>query len=58
MVISSEFKELYEGMTLYNVNNRYSLRKVKESAWYNGPVYTESQMAKIMDNVFKTFSSA
>jgi len=45
---SEDFKELFEGMCQYDSSKRFTLEQVKESRWFNGPVYTNQEIEKIM----------
>mmetsp|Transcript_15543 Transcript_15543/g.13280 ORF Transcript_15543/g.13280 Transcript_15543/m.13280 type:complete len:288 (-) Transcript_15543:319-1182(-) len=45
---SSSFKELFAGMTKANARKRFNLEKVKESIWYNGPVYSDEELTSLM----------
>lgn len=44
--VSSEFRELFLGMTSKNANKRLNLEQVKESNWYRGPVYSLEEVKK------------
>ena len=41
-----EFKELFFGMVKYEPEERLTLDQVKRSAWFQGPVYSEKELAK------------
>jgi Protein kinase domain. len=44
-LLSEEFKELFWSMTRGNPKERASLEEIKESSWYNGPVYGAEELA-------------
>jgi len=45
---SAEFRDLFIQMTHFNPHKRISIADVKESTWYNGPIYTKKQVAEYM----------
>mmetsp|Transcript_35143 Transcript_35143/g.31637 ORF Transcript_35143/g.31637 Transcript_35143/m.31637 type:complete len:195 (-) Transcript_35143:287-871(-) len=49
----SEFRKLFEIMFTRDEANRATIRDIKESAWYNGPIYTAEEYKKKMAQVFK-----
>jgi len=49
----SSFKELFNGMTKLNPEERMTIKEVKASKWYNGPIYTPSELQKKMKKILK-----
>jgi len=45
---SEDFKELFNGMTHAQPEERWDLAKIKGSDWYQGLAYTESEVTEIM----------
>lgn len=43
-----EFKDLFNDMVKYNPEDRMSLNQIKQSKWYNGPIYTPTELQKKM----------
>ena len=41
---SQDFKDLFNAMIALNPEDRATLSQVKQSAWYNGPVYTSEEL--------------
>jgi serine/threonine protein kinase len=46
-VVSSEFQELFLGMTNKNANKRITIKQIKESNWFRGPVYSLDEIKNI-----------
>jgi len=44
-----DFKSLINGMLRLNPKERLSITKIKESNWYNGPVYTKQELKSVME---------
>ena len=49
---SEEFQSLFDIMTKANPEERATLTQVKESAWFNGPVYTDEELERLMTQIF------
>ena len=49
----SDFKELFNGMTKINPKERFTISDVKNSNWYNGPVYTIEELNRLMKPVLR-----
>lgn len=47
-----DFKELYNAMSKVNPKERLSIDEIKQSRWYNGPVYAPEELAMLMDEVY------
>lgn len=39
-----DFKELFEGMVKSKPSERFSISKIKESSWFNGPIYNDEEL--------------
>lgn len=50
---SREFKELFNGMVRANPRERLTLRQIKQSRWYNGPVYNSGELKYKMQEILK-----
>jgi len=48
MEYGQEFKELFNKMTYENPEQRWNLREVKKSAFFNGEIYTNEELTTIM----------
>jgi len=48
-----DFKELFNGTTKYNPEDRMSIKQIKQSKWYNGPVYTPFEFERKMKQILK-----
>jgi serine/threonine protein kinase len=48
-----EFKQLFNGLTRPDPEDRISLEKVKENEWYRGPVYGEEEIKEKIDQILK-----
>jgi len=46
-----DFKELFNGMVKCNPDERLTLEDIKKSRWYNGPVYSPSELQRKMKKV-------
>jgi Serine/threonine protein kinase len=46
--VSEEFKELFLGMLKADPAERWKIPDIKNSRWYQGPVYSKEELAKIM----------
>jgi len=44
----NDFKELFESLVEVDVSKRATIADIKSSKWYNGPVYSNSELAYIM----------
>lgn len=44
-----DFRELFNGMTNFNPDLRLTISQIKESKWYNKPVYTQEELMGIME---------
>lgn len=44
----NDFRELFEAMTKASYTERAGLDFIKKSAWFNGPTYSNNDLAKIM----------
>jgi len=47
------FRELFNAMVKYNPDERITIKEIKQSRWYNGPVYTPVEMQKKMKKLLK-----
>jgi len=45
----SSFRELFLGMTQIDPKKRYTIQDIKKSEWYNGTVYTSSELKELME---------
>mmetsp|Transcript_40418 Transcript_40418/g.35876 ORF Transcript_40418/g.35876 Transcript_40418/m.35876 type:complete len:331 (+) Transcript_40418:50-1042(+) len=43
-----EFRELFEGMTSWDAEERWSLKKIRESEWLDGDVYSQDELEELM----------
>lgn len=50
---SKEFKRLFFAMTKDNPKERISIEEIKESKWYNGPIYDKSELDRVMKRLLK-----
>jgi len=48
-----DFKELFNGMVRENPEERLTLKEIKQSKWYNGPIYTPTELHKKMKSILK-----
>lgn len=48
-----EFKELFNAMVKREPNERLKIKEIKESSWYNGPVYTPVEFEGKMKEILK-----
>jgi len=48
-----DFKELFNGMVKCNPEDRLTIKEIKQSKWYNGPVYTPVELQKKMKQILK-----
>jgi len=48
-----DFKELFNNMIKFNPQDRWTLRDIKKSRWYNGPIYTPAELQKKMKKLLK-----
>jgi len=44
----SEFQQLFSGMTKINPKERFTISQIKNSNWYNGPVYNTEELHRLM----------
>jgi serine/threonine protein kinase len=49
---SEEFKSLFNQMMVLTPQDRLSIEEIKQSKWYNGPVYDENSLIKAMEEQF------
>jgi len=49
--VTSSFKRLFRSMTMAKPSERATIREIKYSAWYNGPVYSKFELYNIMSQV-------
>jgi serine/threonine protein kinase len=54
---SVEFKELFENMVQRFPEDRWSIKKIKESSWFNGEVWTKEDMKEIMAKKYEESKS-
>jgi len=47
------FRELFNAMVKFNPEERLTLKEIKQSKWYNGPVYTPVELQKKMKKLLK-----
>jgi len=52
MKASDDFKTLFEGMTHPVAQFRWSLKQVKASKWYNGPIYNDDVLRSGLSEIF------
>jgi serine/threonine protein kinase len=50
---NDDFKELFNNMVAQNPQERMTIAQVRESKWYNGPVYTPEELKKKMKKLLK-----
>ena len=48
-----EFRKLFNACVSVNPNERPSLSDIKKSKWYNGPVYSQQEVTKLMEKNLK-----
>ena len=48
---SEEFKELVNGMMRFNPEERLSIPQIKKSEWYNGEIYTNEELKKVVQRL-------
>ena len=41
---SRDFRNLFNGMTMFDPEERMTIQQIKESRWYNGPIYTQEEL--------------
>lgn len=49
---SKDFQDLFISMTKVNPHERASIKEIKKSKWYNGPVYNSEELKKRIDEIF------
>jgi len=49
--LEEEFKELFISMIKLDIVDRATIEDVKKSKWYNGPIYTQTEVQTIMTNL-------
>jgi serine/threonine protein kinase len=49
---SQDFKELFNAMIALNPEERATIQQIKQSAWYNGPVYTSEELRNKVSKFF------
>ncbi|RYZ77970.1 MAG: hypothetical protein EOP04_30575, partial [Proteobacteria bacterium] len=47
-----DFKALFNSMTRFHPSERISLEEIKKSNWYNGPVFTDQELAFVMNQLY------
>jgi len=47
-----DFKALFNSMTRFHPSERISLEQIKKSNWYNGPVFTNQELAFVMNQLY------
>jgi serine/threonine protein kinase len=52
---SREFKDLFEGMTR-NAENRWGLEEIEACEWFNGEIYSKSELREEMSEIFRTYN--
>mmetsp|Transcript_30872 Transcript_30872/g.28060 ORF Transcript_30872/g.28060 Transcript_30872/m.28060 type:complete len:312 (-) Transcript_30872:45-980(-) len=55
-VFSQEFKDLFQGMTEQDPEERLTIEEVKNSDWYQGPVYNKFELSELVSRAFKETS--
>ena len=48
------FRELFNGMVKANPSQRLTIKQIKKSKWYNGPVYSNSKLQKMMSEILNS----
>jgi len=48
------FRELFNHMVKFNPKDRLTLRQIKRSKWYNGPIYTPCELQARMKQLFSS----
>jgi len=48
-----DFKELFNAMIQFNPEDRISIKQIKQTKWYNGPVYTSFEFERKMKQMIK-----
>lgn len=43
-----DFKKLFNSMISFKASKRSSIKEIKNSAWYNGPVYSQTELKDVM----------
>lgn len=51
---SEEFKDLFNEMTHVRPRERATIETVKDSEWYNGPVYSDQELLSLMKKTFES----
>lgn len=51
---SSDFKELFFGMTCEDIEKRYTINKIKKNKWYQGETYAKTDLRERMKKFTKT----
>jgi len=41
---SNDFRELFNGMTMFDPEERLTITQIKKSRWYNGPIYSNDEL--------------
>jgi serine/threonine protein kinase len=47
----NDFKILFRGMVAKNPEERMSIAEIRTSNWYNGPIYTQEELGKVLGKV-------
>jgi len=48
-----DFRWLFNNMVKYNPQDRLTIKEIKQSRWYNGPIYTPLELQKKMKGLLK-----
>lgn len=51
-VFNDEFKTLFMGMTAFHSETRMTIQQIKESKWYQGAVYSQSELESILKKFY------
>lgn len=50
-----DFKSLFMSMMKNNPSERATIQEIKRSKWYNGSVYTEEELGKVLQNLRRAY---
>jgi len=50
---SYDFRELFHGMTEFDPEERFTIDQIKNSRWYNGPVYSDKELKSHLQSFLK-----
>lgn len=48
-----DFKDLFNNMVKFDPKDRLTIKQIKQSNWYNGPIYTPLELQKTMKKILK-----